>query len=117
MGTVMAIEALSVSDCDKQLQNIVSDIQAHLCFMSHHWLFYVFAKPYFRRCCHSWLHVSGQFRVFLKDPKKNYSMLMTVLDHELDRFSPYTVYYKKLYDLKALLRLGPAFTITKLYFS
>lgn len=97
-------------NCDKELQEIVSQMHDYLYHFGDNRLFLVLARSYFQKCCRSWSRVTAHLEKFLQDPKSNYSLLVVVLEHEIQKFPEHSFFYKKLKEMELLISLGPQFT-------
>jgi hypothetical protein len=51
---------------------------------------------------------------FLQDPRSNYSLFISVLEHEMQKFPDHSFYGKKLKEMEQLVALGPSFNIKSL---
>ncbi len=104
------IDYQSVEDCDKELNQIITQVQHYLYNFGQSWFFLALGKSYFKKCCRSWVRVSTHLEKFLNDPRTNYSLLMVVLEHEIDKFPKGSFYAQKLLSLQRLVSLGPHFS-------
>ncbi len=104
------IEYERIEDCDKELKQIISQIQHYLYNFGQSWIFLALGKTYFQKCCRSWVRVSTHLEKFLNDPRTNYSLLMVVLEHEIEKFPKGSFYAQKLHSLQRLVSMGPRFS-------
>lgn len=95
---------------DNELRSIVQDIQLYLKKSDKKRFFLTITVKYHKRCCKSWAKIGFYLQKFLIDPKANYSMLMFILEQELDKFPKRSYYGQKLQVLFQLLEAGPVFT-------
>lgn len=103
-------EALDkIKSSREHLQTITNEVQGYLSNYGNNWLFFTIGKAHYYKCFRSWARVNNHLEKFLSDPKNNYSLLMTVIDHELAKFHPQSFYAKKLYELQRLIASGLLF--------
>jgi hypothetical protein len=108
---VWNVKLAPIEESDKALEKIINSIHTYLSDYTESKLFLVFSKFYFKRCCRSWVRISTHLEKFLIEPKMNYTVLMSVLDNEIQKFPFYSSYYKLLCDLKSLVSKGKTFNI------
>lgn len=109
------IDIKMIEASNKELHDIISQINQYLYDFGHNWFLHAVAKSYFHKCSRSWVRVSNHLDKFLENPRNNYSLLMIVLEHELDKFPHQSFYRKKLISLHHLVSMGPNFSITSKY--
>lgn len=97
-------------NADKALEGIIRDIQNYLSKTERKRFFLSITLKYHKRCCKSWAKVGVYLQKFLNDPKSNYSLLMVVLEAEIDKFPQRSYYGEKLLLLHQLLESGPIFS-------
>lgn len=103
-------EALDKVQASREhLQKIINEIQVYLSNYGNNWLFFTIGKSHYYKCFRSWARVNNHLEKFLNDPKNNYSLLMTVIDHELAKFHPHSFYAKKVIELQRLIVSGLLF--------
>ncbi|MGD9592339.1 MAG: hypothetical protein AB7V32_07455 [Candidatus Berkiella sp.] len=95
--------------CDEELHHIIDEINHYLYNFGHSWIFLSIGRSHFQKCSRSWARVYVHLGKFLQDPRSNYSLLMTILDHEKQKFPQGSFYAKKLIKLEQLVCLGPIF--------
>lgn len=100
-------------DSEKQLQDIIIAIQHYLYNFGHSWLYLAIGRSYYQKCNRSWARVITHIEKFLRSPRDNYTLLMSVLEHELEKFPPNSYYGKHLKSLEDLFRTGPNFNCIK----
>ena len=108
-------EAVEVTQEDKNLQQLLEEMNNYLFNFSNNWFFLAVGRGYFRKCVRSWARVTTHLEKFLQSPRTDYSLLMTVLDIEMQKFHKRSFYGKQLQALSMLLAKGPSFTITSPY--
>lgn len=111
---VFNAQVADVQDCERRLHEVVRDIQYYLFQFGSNWLLFWLGRSYFRRCCRSWMRVSAHLEKFLFDPKINYSLLMVVLEQEIQKFPLRSFYGKELQTLQQLIVTGPHFNVQPL---
>lgn len=105
---------MEFEDSDKQLRDILSEINHYLYQYGNSPFFLTFSRAYFQKCVKSWLMVGDHLDRFLLHPRKNYSYFMQILDHEMARFPEHSFYGKQLRELAQLIARGPDFKDTAL---
>lgn len=108
-------EMIHYEDCDARLEEIMEQVGHYLYNFGHSWFFLSIGRSYFQRCCKSWVRVSSNLEKFLRDPRMNYSLLMIVLEHEIQKFPAGSYYGKQLRELEKLVALGPSFRLFAKY--
>jgi|GEM_PF-6392515 len=93
----------------QHLQNINEEMQNYLNNYGNNWFFFALGKAHYYKCYRSWARVSNHLEKFMRDPKNNYTLLMSVIDHELAKFAPQLFYAKKLKELQQLIISGLLF--------
>ncbi len=120
-GYVMAVSSttigftadiLDVHVCDKQLHDIIDEINHYLYNFGRNWFFLSLGRAHYQKCCRSWVRVYTHLDKFLRDPRSNYSLLMVVIEHEKHKFQQSSYYAKRLKELEQLVSMGPNFSIT-----
>ncbi len=101
--------------CDEQLQIIINEINYYLYHFGHNWIFLSIGRNHFKKCCRSWVRVYTHLDKFLGDPRCHYSLLMSVLEYEKQKFPPGSFFAKKLKELEQLVSMGPDFSITSVH--
>ena len=96
-------------DSRAHLKTIHREMQSYLDHYGSNWFFFTVGKSHYYKCYRSWARVSNHLDKFMNDPKNNYSVLMSVIDHELAKFAPQTYYAKKLTELQKLIVSGLLF--------
>lgn len=97
-------------DADKELVSIVHDIQKYLKRTETKRFYLSITLKYHKRCCKSWARVGLQLQKFLNDPKSHYSLLMSTLEKEIEKFPKKSFYGERLLILHQLIEQGPEFT-------
>lgn len=105
-------EAVEVTQEDKNLQQLLDEVNNYLFNFSNSWFFYAVGRGYFKKCVRSWTRIITHLEKFLQSPRTDYSLFMTVLDIEIQKFHKRSFYGKQLKALSELLAKGPSFTIT-----
>ena len=106
-------DAINSVDGDQCLHTIMDGIQHYLYNYGHSWIFLALGRSYFCKCSRSWVHVSMHLEKFLRDPKNNYSLLMLILEQEIEKFPEGAYYTRQLAALKKLMVTGPQFHLTQ----
>ncbi|MBN9289127.1 MAG: hypothetical protein BGO43_14485 [Gammaproteobacteria bacterium 39-13] len=104
-----------IANCDKELQRILSQVHHYLYNFGHSRLFLAIGKSYFQKCCRSWVQVTTHLEKFLQDPKSNYSLFMSVLEREKQKFPENSFFYKKLKEIELLISMGPSFSFESFF--
>jgi hypothetical protein len=98
-----------VYDSRSHLKTINHEMENYLNNYGNNWFFFALGKAHYYKCYRSWARVSNHLQKFMNDPKNNYTLLMSVIDHELAKFTPQTFYAKKLVELQNLIVSGLLF--------
>lgn len=96
-------------DSRQHLKAIILEMKNYLNNYGNNWFFFALGKAHYYKCYRSWARVSNHLQKFMHDPKNNYTLLMSVIDHELAKFAPQTFYAKKLLELQNLIVSGLLF--------
>lgn len=107
----MTFKLESSVDGDRELQEIISQVHHYLYNFGHNRLFLAIGRSYFQKCCRSWVRVTTHLEKFLQDPKSNYSLFMSILEHEKQKFPEHSFFNKKLKEMALLVSLGPSFSL------
>lgn len=102
-----------VDTSHQQLEGIIEAVYHYLFNFGHNWFYLAIGKSYYLKCSRSWVRVTTHIEKFLRAPRENYTLLMLVLDLELQKFSPNSYYGKHLKALKDFFRRGPHFNSTR----
>jgi hypothetical protein len=108
------IERIPTQDGDQHLQEIISQVQGYFFNFESNWFYLFLAKSYYHKCHRSWTVVNTHLETFLEDPKTHYSLLMVVLELEMEKFHPRSFYCKQLKALLELISAGPSFKTHKI---
>lgn len=99
---------------DRELEEIVSQVHEYLYNFGQKRILLAMGRSYYQRCCRSWAKITSHLGKFLQDPRTNYSMMIIVLEHEIQKFPQRAFYTKKLKALEKLVSMGLNFSITEL---
>lgn len=105
-------ETVEVTQEDVNLQQLLTEVNNYLFNFSNNWFFLAVGRGYFRKCVRSWTRVTVHLEKFLQNPRNHYSLFMSILDIEIQRFPKSSYYGQHLKALSRLLAKGPNFTIT-----
>jgi len=101
---------VGTSESDDQLQHIVHEVHHYLDDFCHHKFYFAIRKSRYQKCVRSWSRVSTHLDKFLFDPKSNYSLMVVVLEHEMQKFPKRSFYSIQLHEIEKLISHGPSFT-------
>lgn len=105
----VSLKIEKVEESQKQLQDIIVAVHHYLYNFGHNWFYLAVGRAYYLKCSRSWVRVTTHIEKFLHSPRDNYSLLMSVLDHELQKFPANSYYSKQLQLLADFFRKGPNF--------
>ncbi len=106
----LSADLAQIIDCDKELQGIINEVNHYLYNFAHNWFYLAIGRSHFHKCTRSWIRVYTHLEKFLQDPRSNYSMLMFVLEHEIQKFPKGSFLYNKFIRLEQLVAMGPHFS-------
>ena len=103
--TSFGLQAYKLKHGENQIQTTVSAVHYYLSQYSQSILL-AFSKMHYQKCCRSWSIVSIHLEKFKQDPKNNYTLLMKILEKEMDKFSYFSFYGKQLKSLARFISSG-----------
>lgn len=106
----MAIVGAFDTNGEEKLEKIVWDIYLYLQSLGVRRFHRFLGRRDISRAAASWTEVNIQLSHFVEDPKKNYSKMMTTIEHEKSKFNHQSQYVHHLNRLEDFLKQSPQFS-------